>query len=86
LSNYPRFDGHIEIEPDYLILDDTLTMGGTLASLRGYIESQGGRVIMATVLTGHQGAANISISDVSSTYFSISYINLILINRLKLNK
>jgi hypothetical protein len=62
LSNYPRFDGHIEIDQDYLILDDTLTMGGTLASLRGYIESQGKKVIMATVLTGHQGAANISIS------------------------
>jgi hypoxanthine-guanine phosphoribosyltransferase len=63
LVNYPIFDGPVEIDQDYLILDDTLTMGGTFASLRGHIENKGGRVIMATALTGHPGAANISITS-----------------------
>jgi len=37
-------------------------MGGTLASLRGYIDGQGGRVILATALTGPPGAANLGIT------------------------
>jgi hypothetical protein len=63
LSNYPIFDGHVENEQDYLMVDDTLTMGGTFASLRGYIDGKGGRVIIATALTGHPGAANINITS-----------------------
>ncbi len=60
LINYPIFDGRIDNDQDYLIVDDTLTMGGTFASLRGYIENKGGRVIIATALTGHPGAASSS--------------------------
>ncbi|OQW91567.1 MAG: hypothetical protein BWK78_04220 [Thiotrichaceae bacterium IS1] len=63
LVNYPLFEGQVEATRDYLILDDTLAMGGTFASLRGYIESQGGRVILATALTGHPGAANLGITS-----------------------
>ncbi|HEW98067.1 MAG: hypothetical protein DRR16_04260 [Candidatus Parabeggiatoa sp. nov. 3] len=63
LANYPIFDGYVDLEQEYLILDDTLTMGGTLASLRGYLEFKGGHVIMATALTGHLGAASINIKS-----------------------
>lgn len=63
LVNYPIFDGQVDIEQNYLILDDTLTMGGTFASLRGYIENRGGQVLMATALTGHPGAANLCITS-----------------------
>jgi hypothetical protein len=62
LANYPVFEGPVEIGKDYLILDDTLAMGGTFASLRGYLDSQGGRVILATALTGHSGATNLAIT------------------------
>ncbi len=63
LANYPLFDGNVEFEQSYLILDDTLTMGGTFASLRGYIKGNGGQVIMAAALTGHPGAASINITS-----------------------
>lgn len=63
LVNFPFFDGYVEKGSEYIILDDTLAMGGTLASLRGYIESKGGKVILGVALTGHEGAANIRITE-----------------------
>lgn len=63
LSQYPFFDGDVQQERSYVILDDTLSMGGTLASLRGYIENKGGRVILAVALTGHDGAASLNIKE-----------------------
>jgi adenine/guanine phosphoribosyltransferase-like PRPP-binding protein len=43
-------------------MDDFVGMGGTLANLRGYIESKGGKVIAATVLTGKQFSAKIALN------------------------
>ena len=48
------FDGYVESNRNYIILDDTVSMGGTLAALRGYIESKGGKVILGMALTGYQ--------------------------------
>ena len=44
-----------------LIIDDTLTQGGTLASLRGWLASQGAHVHGAVTLTGKQYSATLSI-------------------------
>lgn len=63
LSQYPFFDGDVQQGRNYVILDDTLSMGGTLASLRGYIENKGGHVILAVALTGHEGAASLNIKE-----------------------
>ena len=46
------FDGKVTAGQSYLIVDDTMTMGGTLANLRGHIEANGGNVILASALTG----------------------------------
>ena len=51
LAIQPEFDGPVVSGRDYLIVDDTMTMGGTLANLRGHIEANGGEVIMASTLT-----------------------------------
>lgn len=57
----PVFDGEVKEGQDYLVVDDTLTMGGTIASLRGYINNRGGNVCLAAVGTAHPGALDIKI-------------------------
>ena len=50
----PMFDGHVEVGRNYVIIDDTVSMGGTLAALKGHIESNGGKVILGVTLTGYR--------------------------------
>ncbi|NQU10332.1 DNA mismatch repair protein MutS, partial [bacterium] len=51
IAYQPVFEGAIESGQDFLLVDDNVAVGGTLANLRGYIETHGGRVIGATTLT-----------------------------------
>jgi hypothetical protein len=54
----PVFDG--EVNPvDYFLVDDFIGQGGTLANLRGYVESKGGRVLGAVTLTGKAYSAKL---------------------------
>ena len=48
---------------DYLIVDDFIGQGGTLANIRGYIERHGARVIFISVLAGKPFSAKIALSD-----------------------
>jgi protein traN len=59
----PVFDGRVEAGRDYLIVDDTLAVGGTVAALRGYIENRGGHVVGAGVMTAHKGALNLPVKQ-----------------------
>lgn len=59
----PVFDGTVEAGRNYLIVDDTLSVGGTIAALRGYIENRGGRVIGAGVMTAHEGALTLPVKQ-----------------------
>lgn len=47
----PTFDGTVDKNQTYLLVDDTLTQGGTLAALRGYIENRGGNVLGMMVMS-----------------------------------
>ena len=49
----PEFKGEVQAGKSYLIVDDTLSVGGTIAMLKGYIENNGGKVIGSTVMTAH---------------------------------
>ena len=60
LARQPNFDGAIKGDSNYLIVDDFVGMGGTLANLRGYVHSAGGVVVAATVLTGKGHSAVLS--------------------------
>jgi hypothetical protein len=57
LARQPVFDGPVEPGRAYVLVDDFIRQGGTLANLRGHILRQGGRVLGATVLTGNARAA-----------------------------
>lgn len=59
LAAQPEFDGAVEAGREYIIVDDTLAQGGTLASLKGYIEQKGGRVVAISALTGKDYSAKL---------------------------
>ena len=59
----PTFAGEVQRGQAYLIVDDTLSMGGTLASLRGYLENRGGHVVLAAVMTAHHGAVDLPVKQ-----------------------
>jgi hypoxanthine-guanine phosphoribosyltransferase len=50
-------------EPEYFLVDDFIGQGGTLANLRGFVESQGAKVIGATALTGKGYSAKLNLSE-----------------------
>ncbi|HGM5141285.1 TPA: PLxRFG domain-containing protein [Stenotrophomonas maltophilia] len=76
LANQPPFTGKVEKGHDYVLIDDTLTQGGTLAQLKTHIEDNGGKVVLATALTGKDYSRKIalnsqSLADVRERFGSI---------------
>lgn len=52
LAHQARFIGNVVPGRQYFLVDDFVGQGGTLANLIGFIHSNGGNVLGATVLTG----------------------------------
>lgn len=71
LANPRTFYGRIVPNRNYLIADDVLTMGGTLADLRGFIESQGSKVICCTALA-HRSGGHVPISLDKGTIYALN--------------
>lgn len=59
LASPALFDGKVE-PVEYFLVDDFVGQGGTLANLRGFVESNGGRVVGAAVLTGKSYSAKLA--------------------------
>lgn len=57
-----EFGGPVEQGGSYLLVDDHVGLGGTLANLRGYLETRGASVIGITTLTESRDARHISLS------------------------
>ena len=55
------FDGEVQLGAAYVLVDDHVGLGGTLANLRGYVEARGGSVIAITTLTESRDAKRISL-------------------------
>lgn len=59
----PPFSGTPSLAADYaIILDDTLTQGGTLANLKGYVGQFGMQTLVATTLTGKNYSSVLALS------------------------
>lgn len=56
------FGGNVK-EREYFLVDDFIGQGGTLANLKGFVESQGAVAIGATVLTGKAYSAKLKLED-----------------------
>jgi hypothetical protein len=57
----PLFGGEVK-EQEYFLVDDFIGQGGTLANLKGFVESQGAKVIGATTLTGKSYSAKLKLT------------------------
>ena len=55
------FEGQVQPGASYVLVDDHVGLGGTLANLRGYVEARGGKVIAITTLTESRDARIISL-------------------------
>ena len=55
------FEGTVERGAEYVLIDDHVGLGGTLANLKGHIETNGGRVIAMTTLTESRNGRNIAL-------------------------
>lgn len=56
------FNGKVVANRQYLIVDDVITQGGTLADLRGFIELNGGKVVAVSTLNGKPNSAKLPIT------------------------
>ena len=62
LASPALFDGDVKPEK-YLLVDDFIGQGGTLANLKGFLESRGAAVIGATTLTGKAYSAKLNLTE-----------------------
>ncbi len=65
LARQAEFDGDVLVGSAYLLTDDFVGQGGTLANLRSDIMRGGGNVLGATVLTGKPHSANLTLNVVT---------------------
>jgi hypothetical protein len=59
LAMQAEFEGTVAPGREYVLVDDFVGMGGTLANLKGHIESNGGKVLAAVSLTGKPHSARL---------------------------
>lgn len=62
LARQASFEGEVRAGCAYVLVDDFIGQGGTLANLRGHILAGGGSVMATTVLTGKPHSATLSLS------------------------
>jgi len=63
LQRQAIFGGPVVAGLNYILVDDFIGQGGTLANLRAYIMAHGGAVLGATVLTGKEYSAKLTPTD-----------------------
>lgn len=61
LAFLPRFEGPVEAGGSYILVDDTLAMGGTIAALHGFVKNSGGLIAASMVMTAHEGSLDLPV-------------------------
>lgn len=61
LAFQPLFEGAADPDRDYVLVDDFIGQGATLANLRGHVLAAGGRVPCVTSLTGKPVSATLAL-------------------------
>jgi hypothetical protein len=56
IAHRSTFYGEIDKKTPYVIVDDVITLGGTLADLRSFIVGKGGRVIGMSTIASREGS------------------------------
>lgn len=62
LARQARFAGQVTAGAQYVLADDFVGMGGTLANMRGLLEAGGGLCLGAIALTGQRRSATLPVS------------------------
>jgi len=62
LAHQAQFSGRVEAGRSYVLIDDFVGQGGTLANLRGHVLAQGGRIAGYIALTGKARSAKIALA------------------------
>jgi len=66
MAHPSTFYGKIDTSAPYIIVDDVITLGGTLADLRSFIINKGGKAIAMSAIASHDGRhSQIKLSDVT---------------------
>ncbi len=63
IFNRPIFSGNVVKGAKYILVDDTITQGGTFAELNDFITENGGEVVANVALTGKAYSSKIALSD-----------------------
>jgi hypothetical protein len=63
LASPPLFEGDVADGGRYVLVDDFVSQGGTLANLRGYITHHGGHVVGAVCLTGRGDSSKLALTS-----------------------
>lgn len=84
MKRQPVFTGKVIKNRDYILVDDHASMGATFANLKGYIESNGGRVIATTSISARVAslaidskAINKSKQNIAAKHFEKSLSGMI---------
>ena len=73
----PALFGGLVLEGEhYLLLDDFIGQGGTLANMKGYIESKGGIVIGSVVMAGKDFSSKLKLQQSTLTELRSKHGNL----------
>lgn len=63
IFNRPQFNGQVEAGRNYILVDDTITQGGTFAAMTQNVQDGGGEVAALVALSGKNYSATLRANE-----------------------